>query len=212
MKTKFPMHLDKYYVYCPPITDKSLDKLRSEYWKRNSDLPPGDLIEIFQNSPKQSKKALELLARNFNRESEYDLDQYSATEVHDPRRLGAFLWVERCLNNDYVDNRAIGGICFRYRDDYVEERKEFNGWALQWVYVHPNHRRNGLLSDAWDYFKDRYGGFIVEDPFSTQMSFFLAKHGIPHKDQQRFYDSSLGPKGTRWRAFKNLVETVGADN
>lgn len=209
MKTKYPMKLDKYYVYCPALPDKVLEKLRSTYWQRNQDSLPFKLHEIFSSSPKVAKDALEQLARNFKNDQGYDFSLYATAEHHDDERLSAFIWAEKCHNNDFVDNRAIGGACFRYRTDYAES--EFNGWALQWVYLHPNHRRNGLLAKAWDYFKQRFGAFIVEDPFSTSMYFFLAKNGFPCKSQKDLYDDSPGPKGKLWRAIKSALEPSAVD-
>ncbi len=209
MKTKYPMKSDKYYIYCPPLNNKVLEKLRSEFWKSSEDVLPYNLHQIFPTSPKPAREALEQLARNFKKESGYDFTQYTASETEGQDHLGAFLWAEDCLNNDFVDNRAIGGLCFRYRKKYYAQ-EDFNGWALQWVYIHPNHRRNGLLASAWDYFKTKYGDFLIEDPFSISMYFFIAKNGFPRQAQQDFYNNSPGPKGKMWRAINSIGRTESA--
>lgn len=207
MKTKYPMKLDKYYIYCPPISDKVLERLRSQSRKSNTDSAPYGLYEIFSASPKAAKSALEQTARNFKNELGYDFIQYSESEKHNSERLGAYIFVEECTNNDFVDNRVIGGICFRFRDDYSEKWKELNGWALQWVYFHPNKRRRGTLSRCWSYFRQKYGDFTVEDPFSTSMYFFLAKNDFPRRVQQEFFDSSQGPKGKMWQGIRAIIES-----
>lgn len=207
MKMKFKIEDDRYFVYCPKISNKAVKTLESQYWNKNENFLPGELHEIFQSSPKVAKSALEQHARNFKREQRYDGVQYCSLDYHDPKSIGAFIWIEECMNNDFVDQRVIGGACFRYRDNYSEECKEWNGWAMQWVYVHPNFRRNGLLNDSWDYFKARYGDFVVEEPLSTEMNFFLAKKGLPKQAQKIFLENSGGPKSKLWGLASEFAQT-----
>jgi hypothetical protein len=49
-------------------------------------------------------------------------------------------------------------------------------WALGWAWFHPYARRRGYLSQAWPYFRKRFGGFILEPPLSEAMEAFVAKN------------------------------------
>lgn len=207
---RFPIREDEYFVVCPPVREADADKLRLtksekkemtrmilkevkgqiskdkfELWKQefySRPKPPGDVYEVFGDSPKAIKSALEQLARNFKREMHYKI-QYSDLESH--RNLAAFIWLDDCDNNDAVDYRAIGACCFRYR-----RQSERTGWALQWIYIHPNFRNTGLVSGVWDYFLTRFGDFVCETPLSPAFYFYLSKKGFPNKEQKAQFENN----------------------
>ena len=56
--------------------------------------------------------------------------------------------------------------------------KPFNNtpkdWSLEWVWIHPFERGNGVLSRAWPGFKKEFGDFYIQPPLSWGMRAFLA--------------------------------------
>lgn len=58
---------------------------------------------------------------------------------------------------------------------------------MQWVWIHPYYRREGLLSAAWPMFKERFGCFLVERPFSAAMLGFFASQGLKDGEVAVFY-------------------------
>ena len=67
---------------------------------------------------------------------------------------------------------VVGACCFRERE-WIDAK----AWALQWVWLHPYARRQGVLASAWPHFRRRYGDFHVEGPLSPAMKGFLARMG-----------------------------------
>lgn len=123
------------------------------------------------------KNTLEQYAYYFRREFHYDFVQYDAeTHTHDrevkayifPDPQGKFYWV--------------GGCCFRYR-----QKEDKNYWALQWIWVHPQYRGQGVAKAAWSTFEEEIGPFRIEAPVSISMQYFLLKIGFPEKDVEGGY-------------------------
>jgi hypothetical protein len=114
------------------------------------------------------RRAVETLARYFQREFCYDFIQYGATERSDPRDR-VFLWTQ----DSYTYHAAIGAICFRWR----EYRDTPPGLAVAWVWIHPYLRRRGILAGHWGFFRDTYGDFYIERPLSPAMQAFLTSRG-----------------------------------
>jgi hypothetical protein len=138
-------------------------------WEVYGDVRPKptefSLMAIANGSPKPARRAVETLARYFQREFGYDLIQYSADEASDPRDR-VFLWLEdRCGSYE-----AIGAACFRWR----EWENVPHGLGLAWIWIHPYLRRHGILGAHWDFFRHLYGDFSVEPPLSPAMKAFLA--------------------------------------
>jgi hypothetical protein len=87
----------------------------------------------------------------------------------------AFLWPhqEAADSGDEFLVPMVGACCFRWR----EWQDAPDGWALQWAWFHPWHRRRGLLSRSWPAFRQEFGAFLVEPPLSEAMAVFLAARG-----------------------------------
>lgn len=86
--------------------------------------------------------------------------------------LGYFLPRHSHLDIDGIGNsRTVGACCFRWRE-WVDAP---HGWALQWILLHPYFRHQGILSNAWSLFTQRFGSFHVEEPLSEAMHNFLFK-------------------------------------
>ena len=158
----------------------------------------GKLYHVWTSSPiridalqgRQSHKdVLEVYANYFRREFDYDFSGFSAkeqsikynymTEKHE--RNDYVGWLFTCpesINKDSIGMvRTIGGCLFRFR----EYTNVPHGWALCWIWLHPYHRRRGILNSNWDLFKKEFEDFYVEPPFSDAMKSFLNKVGYQHK-------------------------------
>lgn len=150
-------------------------------WALSHETPPGGLICVTSGSPISYRRAVTELAHYFRREFQYDFVQYDV-QVEPSAR--AFLWLTYRTVEESA--RVVGACCFRwrvYRDTKCPPR-----WAMQWIWLHPYHRRRGLLSAMWPYFKRRFGEFNVEGPLSEAMDGFLQKQGyftteelLPHE-------------------------------
>lgn len=147
-----------------PVTEEIGEALGHAMGPEMLELPL-QLTPVRWTSGKRNRSTLERLAKYFQREFRYDFIQYISSE---PRSddIG-FLWSVEIMDKRVVD-AAVGGCVFRSREA---------GWALAWVWFHPFVRRQGLLSDAWPYFRRRFGSFDVEEPLSDSMDKFLAKQG-----------------------------------
>lgn len=134
---------------------------------RGRHLAPVERVTI--RSPLARRRAVYRVAAHFQRELGFGLLQYGyGGREADPGHV-AFLWVhpEAVGLPDAFRVPCVGATCFRLRDE---------GWAMQWAWVHPYFRRQGLLSDAWPDFVGEFGAFEVEGPHSVAMRGFLAKH------------------------------------
>ena len=106
-------------------------------------------VRVTGASPLSHRRAVYKIARYFRREFQYDFVQFHETE-----RGGyvAFLWPhpEAASLPEGFRVACVGATCFRHRED---------GWAMQWVWLHPFWRRRGLLSGAWPRFVKEFGAF-----------------------------------------------------
>lgn len=118
----------------------------------------------------QIHKAVEQIAYYFKREGRFDFVQYTALEEMNSHNSNAYIWVEE----DWTDSIAVGACGFRYLGD-VGQIKD---WSLEWVWMHPYRRCQGLLTNTWHAFVDKYGkDFHVAPPLSHEMEMFLKKIG-----------------------------------
>jgi hypothetical protein len=126
------------------------------------------LSEVTGRSPIAVRRAVETLARYFQREFRYDFIQYSANQPGDSRDH-TFLWTR----DDVTHHEGVGAICFRWR----EYSNVPHGLAVAWVWIHPYLRRQRILASHWDCFRRVYGDFYVEPPLSSAMKAFLESRG-----------------------------------
>lgn len=119
-------------------------------------------------SPKWKHLEIYRRASAFRREFGFDFVQWESSEGDpDPHAQGFLLTDGK--------NVILGAAAFRWREPQDTADRPF--WGLQWVWVCPSARRNGLLSSRWAMFRARFGNFFVEGPVSEGMQRFLAKHG-----------------------------------
>ncbi len=131
-----------------------------------SHFPP--VQRVTTESPRTHRRAVYQLAECCRREMRFAL-QYGFDGEEDDEDHVAFLWIHPEAVGLSWEFRVpcVGATCFRLRDE---------GWAMQWVWLHPYFRRQGFLSDAWPEFVSEFGAFAVEGPVSEAMRGFLAKH------------------------------------
>ena len=127
-----------------------------------------NIYQVNFDSTKKDKEIVYRLAQYFRREFNYDFVQYSCNEDD--------LTHEAYIFKNY-DDKAFGACCFRRRE-YTDTGKI---WALQWIWLHPYFREKGELKKHWPFFKERYGDFHVEGPYSKAMRNALCKLDYKYK-------------------------------
>lgn len=158
-------------------------KMPVVYWAdeiEGDGIPHYGVLEIDWASKLTYRRAVWSIARYFRREEGYDFVQYGHEGREDDLTHRAYLWLHPNGQPGYKVH-AIGAGCFRKRPGYKDERAppEFRipHWAMQWIWLHPYFRRQGLLSRAWPHFRKTFGDFEVEGPYSDAMVGFLKRQG-----------------------------------
>lgn len=125
----------------------------------------GDFDELVNwLSPEWRHKEMYARALAFKRELHFDFVQWDCPDTD--RKAQGFLLAD--------DASRIVGVCaFRYRE-YTDAPA---GWALQFVWIAPPHRRSGVLAARWPTFRQRFGDFHIEGPVSQAMQAFARKMG-----------------------------------
>jgi hypothetical protein len=104
-------------------------------------------------------------ALRFKRDFGYDFVQWpfvkKKTDI-DPSWIG-YLFAT-------PDGTIDGACAFRHED---------GEWVLSWVWIRPERRRSGLLSERWSAFVEQYGDFWISHPLSEAMRAFVACHATP---------------------------------
>lgn len=119
-------------------------------------------------SPAWMHEEMYIRASAFKREFRYDWIQWgSRTGDSDPEVHG-FLFSDQ-------KSAVVGACAFRLRPSDMGDR-----WALQWIWICPRFRRQGLLKQHWTGFRQRFGDFLVEAPVSDAMKTFLRSQGDDH--------------------------------
>lgn len=141
---------------------------RIELDKTWHDLPGGPEAglagQITPKSPLKFRKAVQEMAYYFKREMKFDFVQFATGDKQDPYIV--YVWNDPSVHYGNYATPLIGAACFRPRGDIC---------GLQWVWIHPYHRRQKLLTKAWPFFQEMHGGFDVEGPYSQAMLGFLKK-------------------------------------
>lgn len=155
-----------YDILCPILRTTDNEPLLDRILETEADFPFDDNITcVSAKSPGSHKRAVEILAHYFRREFRYDFLQYSSEEKQDDDRLLAFMWTAGSPPSVSV----VGACCFRWR----EWEGMDSDWAMQWVWLHPYFRRQGLLTRSWPAFGRLFKSFYVEQPLSVAMVEFL---------------------------------------
>lgn len=114
-------------------------------------------------SPAWKHREMYERARAFKREFQYDFVQWGSRRADNDPHVQGILF-------DLPDGRIVGACAFRWRE-YEELPAPF--WGLQWVWIAPGFRRQGVLSSRWTMLRERFGDFLVEPPVSDAMQTFL---------------------------------------
>lgn len=131
------------------------------------------IIEVTRQSPIRHRRYVEKMARYFRVEFDFDHVQFCAREYEaleeDP--YSAWPFVAESGNELPPGTAIFGACCFRRRDYSYHP----SPWALQWIWLHPYFRNHDCLSQVWPMFRDKFGNFFVEGPYSKAMAAFLKK-------------------------------------
>ncbi len=186
-------------------------------------LPPsvGEIVTV--KSPAWLHREVYRRARVFKIEFQYDFTQWGGGETYKNKDLK---WQGHLFDVNSGNGPAglIGGACAFYaKTPWL--------WSLSWVWIAPQYRRSGLLTQRWNSFLERYGDFILEHPFSPAMQRFLARHGTQQQSAHlQFYkgvgvttmadilnapdhlvQEVSGPQSIHSRAFRSLFLERGIE-
>ena len=112
-------------------------------------------------------------AKFFRREFRYDFVQFGSAASESEDNFEAWLFFSDRILWPWGEERPIGAACFRKRS--YSDLPQYK-WALQWIWIHPYERAQGLWKTHFEFFKQRYGGFIPEPPLSKSMESFVRKY------------------------------------
>jgi GNAT superfamily N-acetyltransferase len=168
MTTKYWIEKN-YNVKMPFINLKSINDITNGKHIYTGEGVESTMVDV--NSPKIHKKYVYQIALNFKREMGYDITLYSEDE-NDKHHKAFFYYHPDLLSEDnYIP--VIGACCFRWRK-YKDVKKEC--WGLQWFWVHPFWRRQGILRYSWVYFQKEFTPFFhPEPPYSAGTKAFFEK-------------------------------------
>jgi hypothetical protein len=127
-----------------------------------------ELYPITPSAPVRARDATEVIAYYFRREFGYDSPGYQADETQN-RRDRIFLLVEGEAWDE--ERYAVGAIVFRWRT-YSNAPEQL---VLAWTWIHPFLRQAGIFTTYWNIFRELYGNFRIEPPYSKAMRSFLVK-------------------------------------
>ena len=126
----------------------------------------GVFVPVTPLSPRWMHKRLYRIALMLKRENGYDFSMWD--QYRDDDGIGYILTDEQ--------GRALGGCAVRWR----EWTDRSPGWFLQWIWVAPPCRRQGLLRRTWEMLKGEYGGIFPEPPLSPAAAqFFRGCEDLP---------------------------------
>lgn len=115
--------------------------------------------EVLPYSPQWKHDLVYAYAFRFRREFGYDFVQWHRTKRDD----GAVAYVFADDTGRFGRGAPVGGCAFRLRGSV---------WTLDWIWVIPALRRQGVLSRRWERFRQRFGEFQLEHPLSDAMKAF----------------------------------------
>lgn len=127
-------------------------------------LMPDSLHPVTAKSKRWEHLLLFRRAEQFRREFHYDFNQWEHPDDRkDPKGRG-FLFIDGT-------GAVVGACAFRWRN-WADAPP---GWAMQWMWLCPRARRTGILTKYWPVFREMFGDFLPEPPFSPAMEAFFAK-------------------------------------
>lgn len=129
---------------------------------------PLKMAMVINESPESYKEALKELGYYFRRECSYAFCGYEPNDCG--RKASLYVRGFIFTNMDEYNLRALGGTVFRKKKDYKTGEEI---WVMQWIWFHPYIRCKGRLKEAWPFFKEMFGDFVVDRPHSNSMKGFL---------------------------------------
>ena len=119
---------------------------------------------ITQGSPIWQRRSVVQIRRYLHLECEYGMSFDESCECW--KSLTVFPFLDEFFDNSRHELRQwmIGAVCFSDDTDLP---------LLEFCWLHPFWRNQGLLRRAWPQFEERFGKFEIERPISKAMSGFL---------------------------------------
>lgn len=124
---------------------------------------------IHEFTPKSIKNECSKLALYFKRMFGYDFFGYDGWGSNDKHII--YYWYIKQMG--YIN---IIGFCIFENTN--------SGWGLAATWLHPYYQNHGVLSYYWQKFKNIFGDFWVQPPFSKTMTQFLKKKNYDFKKNE----------------------------
>ena len=151
------------------------------------------LAEIAPDAPTKYRRALEKIAYYIRRENGYSFPPYHVAKPQDDegnKDAIFFLWIGKDIYTIQSDAKAfmtgsfsrglrgrVYGACVFRPAPTEDNRDSVASHYLDWIWIHPYARGEGITHEAWSYFEERFGKFGVTTPVTKAMVGFLKKRG-----------------------------------
>ena len=134
-----------------PKPNKALSTLHARF---------GHYVPLTAQSPTWLNRRLYRIARALRWENNYDYPMWSESGCDAP----GFILTDS-------DGRALGGCAVEW-GEWSDVRARY---VLQWIWIAPPYRRQGLLRDTWSMLTAKYDGILPAPPYSPEAArFFLS--------------------------------------
>jgi hypothetical protein len=130
----------------------------------------GRAVRVCLQSSLRDRRAVGRIARYFTEETGAGSVWASDGREHDRTSTAYLVLPAGCdARPCVVQAHAIGAAVFRNDVD--------RGRVLDGVWLHPAHRRQGILTGLWPHLRETEGAFAISPPVSPAMRAFLEKLG-----------------------------------
>ena len=184
MKIKDPALVDRTLIQLMPADIPVAARIVSQYKKpdeRHFTTGKTKLVHLTGAISSKLHRALLTYAYQFQREFSYDFPGYGEGDTKRPDAKIYAITSDRIViehrTKDYCLDflPALAGIvCFRLRTYQCGTKR----WMLQFTYLHPWFRGDGLMTRAVADLKQDIGPFGVEGPISKGMRRVMEKTGV----------------------------------
>jgi hypothetical protein len=149
---------------------------------RLADFPATD-IRVDQKSPPWLHQLVYQQAHYLQQQEHYDFTQWDAkrgiTENECEKDIHALLLIEE-------PQLIVGAASW----SWVLWNNHTPSWCMNFIWIAGTWRRKGVLSKRWPIWRETYGAFIVEPPWSESMEAFLRKMGVPDPAQAAWLNTA----------------------
>src|SRR6266566_3868210 len=127
------------------------------------------MVPVTKASSQGLKDVIDLFGSYISREQHYDFP----LGVPDEDKWKAYVFLTRRGNIGGNMQQPSGAAVFVWVPKAECRKPEdafyFDRWWLMWAWLHPYERGKGVLSRAWQHFREEFGDFHLQPPVSKAM-------------------------------------------